>query len=414
MIFEPYTDELEIIQLIHKYNSREYALIRLTDTMFNKNNIDANVLLRELLKRYNVLDYEKLLNGGSNGHSAFATLIYNNNQLNVRMNFYKVKGKRSDPRFSIYGIKKLVEEGVLARGDLLYFTVAVIDDKPKVILVNTSRNTPSKELLTSFFGIDDIKSSVDKLLPLIKDIARQGYHPNSKGIGKVAPKDVGDTLEFLLGIKANNSKKADFDEKIEIKSKLGKTLDTLFTLRPNFEGTYIASIEPIDKSRVSAFTRHYGYFSDKHPDHKSLYVTIGTKISPQNSIGFYLEVADEEKRVEIRKKITDKVSEVVAFWTFEGLEKELHAKHPATLWVKADQRQNGDICEFKYHSVELTRSPQFATFLAMIKTGVITYDWRGYTTPKGKYSGKNHGNAWRIKSKSRALLFGSIEKIELI
>ncbi|HEL8858865.1 TPA: restriction endonuclease, partial [Listeria monocytogenes] len=63
---------------------------------------------------------------------------------------------------------------------------------------------------------------------------------------------------------------------------------------------------------------------------------------------------------------------------------------------------------------DLSREPQFTTFLSLIETGGITYDWRGFTTPSGKYQGKNHGNAWRIKKKYRNLLFGSVEKIELL
>ena len=44
------------------------------------------------------------------------------------------------------------------------------------------------------------------------------------------------------------------------------------------------------------------------------------------------------------------------------------------------------------------------TFLSLIKSGIITYDWRGYTSKTGKYSGKNHGNAWRIKPNAKAEL----------
>ena len=75
---------------------------------------------------------------------------------------------------------------------------------------------------------------------------------------------------------------------------------------------------------------------------------------------------------------------------------------------------NGDIAEFKYTEAELTRSPQFMTFISLIKLGVVTYDWRGYTSKEGKYEGKNHGNAWRVKNKHRNQLFGSSEVIELI
>lgn len=36
MLFEPYKDELEYIERIHKYNEKEYTIIRLTDTMLKK------------------------------------------------------------------------------------------------------------------------------------------------------------------------------------------------------------------------------------------------------------------------------------------------------------------------------------------------------------------------------------------
>ena len=69
--------------------------------------------------------------------------------------------------------------------------------------------------------------------------------------------------------------------------------------------------------------------------------------------------------------------------------------------------------QFKYTDIEFSRAPQFMTFLSLIKTGIITYDWRGYTSSEGKYTGKNHGNAWRIKPAARAELFGELEEIEL-
>ena len=53
-------------------------------------------------------------------------------------------------------------------------------------------------------------------------------------------------------------------------------MDTRFTLRPEFEGTPIASYETEDEKRVSAFARYYGYNSDKHPGCRSLYITVGT------------------------------------------------------------------------------------------------------------------------------------------
>ena len=36
MQFIPYDDELEVINAIHKYNSNDYTVIRLTQTMLSK------------------------------------------------------------------------------------------------------------------------------------------------------------------------------------------------------------------------------------------------------------------------------------------------------------------------------------------------------------------------------------------
>ncbi|GAA0346765.1 hypothetical protein GCM10008931_42540 [Oceanobacillus oncorhynchi subsp. oncorhynchi] len=414
MIFKPYQDELEIINNVHKYNESEYAVIRLTATMIDKNNIDANALLRDLLKKKDIVDYALLKNGGNNGLKVDAKLLLNNSSEEIKMNLYKVNGKRSDPRFSISKIQQLLDKGKFNIGDLLYFSTRKLGNTNQIVILNTTNNIPSPAILLDTFGTGEITDSASRLIPMVKTIAQGGFHPNSKGSGNFNHKDAGDTLEYLLGIKTNNSQKADFEDKIEIKTKTGKSLNTLFTLRPQFNGTPVEKIEPNDRNRVSAFTRLYGYTSEKRKDHKSLYITIGTKEAPQNNVGFFLEVNEEERTVELRKYINNKKSEVVAFWTFSKLETELYSKHPATLWVKAERKVVEDTVQFKYFEAELSRTPQFTTFLSFIKSGSITYDWRGYTTPAGAYKGKNHGNAWRIKNKDRQSLFGNIEKIDLL
>lgn len=403
MLFEPYKDEMDYIDTIHKYNNKDYVIIRLTQTMLGKGIIDANVFVQDFLRKYQIMDYSSL--GSGEKEKTEVMLLIGNSSFMTTMSCYKAKG-RGDQRFWIYGstFKKMFDVG-----DLLYMTISP-DGLP--VIINVSTTFVGLQTLETIFGIDRIADSLSRLLPKVKLIAQKGFHPNSKGNGKISPKDAGDTLESLLGIKANNSQKADFEETIELKTKSGSTLDTLFTLRPRFEGTPVASEEPKDRNRVSAFARYYGYESDRHPDKKSLYITIGSEESPQNNQGFYLEVNEDERLVEV-KKSTDGTRHRACYWTFDELETELHQKHPATLWVKVESRMNGSLGEFKYIEAELTRSPQFMTFISLIKTGVITYDWRGYTSPSGKYEGKNHGNAWRVKNKQRSLLFGSSELIDL-
>ena len=218
----------------------------------------------------------------------------------------------------------------------------------------------------------------------------------------------------MLRVPTNNNPGADLDGLIELKAKGAKTLDTLFTLRPCFEGTEVAEFEPNDRSRVSAFARLYGYDSDKHPNSSSLYITIGSADYPQNNQGFFLEVDEGNSKVSLMKKkaLTGKIIET-AYWKFEDLKKQLYEKHPSTLWFKASTRTENGIVQFKYTDIEFSRAPQFMTFLSLIKTGIITYDWRGYTSKSGKYTGKNHGNAWRIKPAAKSELFGELEKINL-
>lgn len=404
MQFIPYDDELEVINNLHKYNSNDYTVIRLTQTMLNKSIIDANGFLRTLLLDNDLLDFRNL----TDKVYLTANLVLGNQKHEVKISFYKAN-KRGDERFWIYGLGKFIKSSQINVNDLIYITV---NNQKELTLFNVTHSIPQNSTIIELFGQDKVEDSLNRLIPQIKAIARQGFHSNSKGAGKIAPKDAGDTLESLLGIKTNNSQEADFEGIIELKSKSSKTLDTLFTLRPNFEGTPVAEFESNDRSRVSAFARLYGYNSDKHSGYKSLYITIGSEENPQNNQGFYLEVNDRDNLVELRKQENNK-SILTAFWTFKALEEELHKKHPATLWVKVESEMDGETAQFKYVEAELTRSPQFMTFLSLIKSGAITYDWRGYTTPSGKYAGKNHGNAWRIKNKQRNLLFGSTEKIKL-
>ncbi len=415
MIFVPNYDESEKIRQIHKYRSEDYALLRMTYTMIDKNNLDANGILRDLLSAYGIADYDLIGHGGENGVKHGALFVQRGKAESVRLKFYRVANARGDRRFSIQSLKKRMRAGEINVGDLLYFSVFQNQaGERQVYFINLTRNTPSQQELFGAIGIDATAGLFLSLKPKLREIIEGGYYDNSKGLGPMAPKDVGDTLESLLGIKANNRSGADCGGLIEVKSKgESKTLDTLFTLRPRFEGTEVSYYEPKDKKRVSAFTRLYGYESDAHPGCQSLYITIGSSEAPQNNQGFCLLVDEEDSKVKIIRQNPDTGRhEVVGFWEFDDLRERLYEKHPSTLWVKAESRVADGMVQFKYKEIEFSRSPQFSTFLSLIVSGDITYGWRGYTTKEGKYSGKNHGNAWRIKPDARAQLFGELEKVE--
>ncbi|MBQ8799687.1 MAG: restriction endonuclease [Lachnospiraceae bacterium] len=414
MIFTALPDEQRNINMIREVRGGDYVIVRMTPTMIAKNNLDANALLRDLLEKAGIVNYEELENGHEHKVSSIAVFIQKNKTTSVKMNFYRVTNSRGDRRFSIETIKRKMHDKEVCEGDLLYFaTYRDIDGNSRIFMINLTSNTPSKEQIISAVGMDKISQKFEEIKPRLVEILDGSWFDNSKGEGPKDPKDVGDTLESLLLVETNNRHDADLDGLIEIKAKASKTLDTLFTLRPRFEGTTIATVEPSDKSRVSAFTRFYGYESESHPNSNSLYITIGSKEAPQNTQGFYLEVDEENSVVNLMRQSSSNKSEVTAFWTFEDLKKQLEDKHPSTLWVRANERTVGNMVQFQYTEIEFSRAPQFMTFLALIKTGVITYDWRGYTTKTGKYTGKNHGNAWRIRPKSKSDLFGEISIVDL-
>ena len=75
MIFIPYPDEMERIHQIQRYQGTDYALIRLTFTMIDKNNLDAGGLLRDLLLQEGIVDYARLAHGGENGIDRRALLL---------------------------------------------------------------------------------------------------------------------------------------------------------------------------------------------------------------------------------------------------------------------------------------------------------------------------------------------------
>lgn len=202
--------------------------------------------------------------------------------------------------------------------------------------------------------------------------------------------------------------------------------DYMYVFRVNFKATSVKqSLIDLDSTTVSHIingrrnnptisTLHQFAEYSKHPNSSSLYITIGSADYPQNNQGFFLEVDEGNSKVSLMKKkaLTGKIIET-AYWKFEDLKKQLYEKHPSTLWFKASTRTENGIVQFKYTDIEFSRAPQFMTFLSLIKTGIITYDWRGYTSKSGKYTGKNHGNAWRIKPAAKSELFGELEKINL-
>lgn len=417
MIFVPFSNESKVIDCIQSVCNQEYALLRITATMTRKNDTDCNGFFRTMLKNMELVDYDNLEHGGENGIKYDALYIRNGNVDIIPLNFYIVSGQRGDRRFTFNKIKSRTQNREINVDDLLYFSTFVNENgEKKLFIVNLTHNVPSKDELIAIIGnsYDPVKKIISDIWPTMKEIVSNDvWYPNKKGKGKEAPEDIGYTTEdIFMDAARNNSPLADLGGIVELKGKGGKTKDTLFTLRPKFDNTYLSKVESDDSHRVKVFPLYYGYESTKHEGCMDLYVTIGNIQAPQNKKGIYLDV--DEKNSKVRLMAPNPKSgkfEVAAFWEFDDLKNSLYLKHPATLWITADKEVRDETTYYNYKSIELSRRPSFSMFIALIKSGDITYDWRGHTSIESKYSGVNKGNAWRIKPAARGLLFGSVEEL---
>lgn len=89
----------------------------------DEKSIVANEYFREMLLNHNIVNYEMLENGGSNGIDFSSILILPNSVQSVKLKFYRVNNARGDRRFSIETIKRKSQNGILNEGDLLYISV---------------------------------------------------------------------------------------------------------------------------------------------------------------------------------------------------------------------------------------------------------------------------------------------------
>jgi len=398
--FNPTSGESEIINTLHQSLQSEFALIRMTFTMLDKYTIDASDSIRFILSESRIVDFSQI----DQGEKIFgdAIVLTEEGYKESKVSYYRPKAKNGDPRFYIYGFKKLVEENTL-----VFFTIK--DSKLVAIPVMPaiSRKAQSFEQkkyaerleddVTQFAG--EPISNFETLRQSVSEIKTRGWiksiQPN-----RLSPKDVGLTLEHELGISANVDRGADFLGEIEIKSSLQKSNYSLWSQVPNWRLSALKSIRDI--------ILKYGYVSSKHPGFIDLYVTVSN--NPNNQ-GLFLET-DFFKGHLLQNYITDELKNGVCLWEFTELKKRLWRKHPKTLWVDAEMKEKDGVHYFRYIKATYSEKPVFSQFLNLISQGIITLDWREKVKPDG--SGINgHGPAFRMNSSRKGLLFSSEKEVLL-
>jgi MvaI/BcnI restriction endonuclease family protein len=200
---------------------------------------------------------------------------------------------------------------------------------------------------------------------------------------------IGRTLETLLGININSSKKPDY-KGIELKSYRDKrgNRKNLFAQVPDW---------PISTFKSSAeILNNFGY---SRGDDFKLYCTVSAIV--RNSQGLSLNVDNKLSRI-VENSDKANIGDFVV-WTLDTLHSRLLEKHNETFWIAADTLFDDGKEYFQYKKVEHTRKPIVSQFEILVEQGVITLDHLIKRTSSGKVVEK--GPLFKIKPNSLDLLF---------
>lgn len=385
--------EIERIKLLTE-KSVEVTLIQPTATGLNKSIMDATGSVRAYLKAQNIHDYELQQQGPENKTLINSFLVTPNSLINSVASLYRPNTKKGDPRVWFKGLGKYANAndilGIIGHNKELY--VINITQLDLGRLINSIINNPVKELIDEINSLS--REVADELLELLNVIASRGAIPAMLQ----ADTAIGRTLETLLGIDINSSKKPDY-KGIELKSYRDKrgNRKNLFAQVPDWNASKFKSSAEILET--------FGY--QRGEDFK-LYCTVSSIV--RNSQGLRLKL-DTDLRQLIENSDKGTVGDFVV-WGLETLHKRLLEKHNETFWIAADSITIDNREHFIYKKVEHTKKPIVSQFDILLEQGIITLDHLIKKTPVGKVVEK--GPLFKIKPNALSLLFPPSQVYSLI
>lgn len=386
--------ELTRIQLLTE-NSVEFTLIEPTETALKKSIMDATGSIRLYLKSQNVHDYNLQGKGATiNGVSKPTKIILENTLVETTTSLYRPETKDGDPRIWVYKLKPYANANdilaIINFQEVLY--VVNVTQLDFELLINGDNTNPLKELVAQINS--DTNEIADELLSLLRDIANRGFVP---GLLQ-ADTSIGRTLETLLGIEINSSRKPDY-KGIELKSFRDSRTNrkTLFAQVPDWSASKFKSSAEI--------LNNFGY---DRGDNFKLYCTVsaitrnsqGLKLNMQSDIRYLFENSDKAT-----------IGDFVA-WSTETLHKRLLEKHNETFWIAADTQIIDNVEYFQFKKVEHTKKPIVSQFDILVEQGIITLDHLIKRNSAGRVVEK--GPLFKIKPNALNLLFPPSEIYDLI
>ncbi len=387
------TLEINRIKLLTE-KSVELCLIEPTETGLEKSIMDATGSVRNYLKSKDIHDYELQNQGPVSKIQITSFLLAPSELINSVASLYRPNTKKGDPRIWFKGLGSYSKAndilGIIAfEGKLYVLNITQLDLQK---LIESNNSNPLQELVNE---ISDVSNEVaNELLDLLSKIASKGPVPAILR----ADTAIGRTLETLLGIEINSSKKPDY-KGIELKSYRDKrgNRKNLFAQVPEWS---------ISKFKSSAeILKEFGY---KRDDNFKLYCTVSTLV--RNSQGLKLKL-DSEIRQLIENSDKQTVGDFVV-WSLETLHNRLLEKHNETFWIAADSLTIGGKEHFQYKKVEHTKKPIVSQFDVLLEQGIITLDHLIKRKPTGSVVEK--GPIFKIKPNALDLLFPPSQSYSLL
>ena len=347
--------EIDRIKLLTE-KSVELCLIEPTETGLKKSIMDATGSVRTYLQTKAIHDFTQQKQGQDDKVLVKSTLISSFGIIPSSASLYRPITKNGDPRIWFKGLGNYAIAndilGIIAFDNELFVINITQLDLAK--LLDDASSNPLKELVNE---INSISNEVSlELLGLLNQIAARGPIPAMLN----ADTAIGRTLETLLGIDINSSKKPDY-KGIELKSYRDKrgNRKNLFAQVPDWNlSNFKSSAEILDT---------FGY---NRGDDFKLYCTVSSLV--RNSQGLKLRMDSKINQL-LENSDKPNIGDFVV-WQLETLHNRLLEKHNETFWIAADSIFIDGIEHFQYKKAEHTKKPIVTQFDILLDQGIITLD----------------------------------------
>jgi hypothetical protein len=376
--------EINRIKLLTE-NSVELTLIEPTKTGLDKSIMDATGPVRNFLNGKLVHDYNSQKQGQAHKILVRSFLVDTGTLIPTTASLYRPDSKKGDPRIWFKSLPDYAKANdilgiIVFNYELYVLNISVIDVEG---LIKGKIPNPLQDLVAQIKR--DSNLVADELLGLLRRIAGRGPVPALLR----ADTAIGRTLETLLGIDINSSRKPDY-KGIEIKSYRDKrgNRKNLFAQVPDW---------PISKFKSSA--EILGNFGYARGDDFKLYCTVSTLL--RNSQGLRLKMDIKINQL-LENSDKPEVGDFVV-WDLKILHARLLEKHNETFWIAADSLRVDDQEYFQFTKVEHTKKPITSQFDILLEQGIITIDHLIKRNASGKVVEK--GPLFKIKPNCVNLLF---------